>query len=72
MYQDAQELRAIRKNNSQIEIQVEWEGLTDNVDLTWEPLQQFHEDLPGLLEIFLQSAGHRKLKEEAQAQCLQT
>jgi len=72
VYQDAQALRAIRLKDGRLEIQVEWEGLPDTVDRTWEPLQQVNEDLPQLLENFLQTAGTRKLKEDAMAQCMRT
>lgn len=51
-YQDARALRGIRENDG-IEMLVEWQGLPDEMDLTWEPLQQVYEDLPGFLEDFL-------------------
>lgn len=70
VYQDALALRAIRSTDGAIDIQVEWEGLPDNIDLTWEPLQQVQEDLPELLETYLQTSGSRKLKETALAQCV--
>ena len=46
---------------------VEWEGLPDTVDLTWEPFEQVLEDLPGLLEDFLHTSGKWELKQKALA-----
>lgn len=39
-FQDEKEIRSIRDNRERLEIQIEWEGLTDNVDPTWEPTDQ--------------------------------
>lgn len=68
-FQDARELRGIRKREGQIEIRVEWDGLPDVVDLTWEPLETVQEDQPQILDYFLRTAGDRKWKPEALAQC---
>lgn len=68
-YQDARALRGIRRAEELIEICVEWEGLPDVVDLTWEPLKTAQEDLPRMLGEFLKSTGDRKLKQQALAQC---
>ena len=68
-FQDVKELRRIRMKEDRIEIEVEWEGLPDEVDMTWELLSQFQEDLPELLTQFLKTAGSRKLKEETLSQC---
>lgn len=72
VYQDARALRAIRERDGHIEIQVEWEGLPDEVDLTWEPLGQVHEDLPEHIAEYLRTSGSRKLKETAIARCTST
>lgn len=48
---------------------MEWLGLTDKVDQTWEPLKNVLEGLPGLLENFLHTAGDRKLEAEARRLC---
>ena len=61
----AHALHGIREVRGDLQILVEWEGLPDDVDQTWEPLAQIFEDLPGLLEDFLHSGGDRKLKRAA-------
>lgn len=43
-------------------IQIEWSGLPDRSDSTWEPILQVEEDLPGMLEDFLETARERELK----------
>ena len=64
-YQDAHELVGIRKCGDRIDIAVQWEGLPDEDDRTWEPLLQVHEDIPRLLTDFLESPGQKKLKATA-------
>ncbi len=64
-YQTARKLCGIRKNKGEVEVQVEWEGLPDTSDRTWEPLEQIMADIPGVLEEFLHTAGDRNLKREA-------
>lgn len=66
-YQDASALTDIREEKEGLQLQVEWEGLPDAVDLTWEPIEQVLEDLPGLLEAFLHTAAKRELKQKALA-----
>lgn len=69
LYQDANASRSIRKHEENIEVQVEWSGLSGHVDLTWKPLLTFKEDIPEMLEAFLHSPGQRKLKQAALEQC---
>lgn len=68
-FQDAHALRHIREQDGQLELQVEWEGLPEKVDLTWAPLRTIREDLPQMLDYFLHTAGDRQLKQKALAQC---
>lgn len=68
-YQDAKQLCDIRKGAAGIEVLVEWEGLPDKIDLTWEPLGQVTDDLPGILQDFLHTSGKRNLKKEALQLC---
>lgn len=68
-YQIADCIRDIREVDGQLQVEVEWEGLPDEKDRTWEPLLQVFEDLPGRLEDFLNTAGARFLKRRALAQC---
>jgi len=68
-YQILQELRNIREVDGELQVEVEWEGLPDRDDWTWEPLQQIFEDVPGRLEDFLNTTGARVLKKRALTQC---
>ena len=70
MYQDANSLTDIRETTGDPEIEIEWEGIPDKIDRTWEPLHQVFKDLPTLLSNFLQTRGKRILKEKAKALCL--
>ena len=69
MYQSARALRSIRQTDDSLQALVEWEGLPDSEDLTWEPLLQIYEDLPGLLHDFLYTAGDMTLKRKALKVC---
>ena len=40
MYQDANALTDIRETTGDLEIEIEWEGLPDEIDRTWEPLHR--------------------------------
>lgn len=66
-YQDASALKDIREEKEGLQLLVEWEGLPDVFDLTWEPIEQFLEDLLGLLEDFLHTAAKRELKQKGLA-----
>ncbi len=52
-----------------MEVQVEWEGLPDTIDRTWELLYQVREDIPGMFEDFFHTSGERALKKKALKQC---
>lgn len=62
-------MKDIRRWDDRIQILVEWIGLPDEVDQTWEPLEMVLEDLPGFLEDVLGTAGNHKLKNEAKQLC---
>ena len=66
-YQDVAVLRDLRETARGFEVQVEWDGLPDVPDLTWEPLHQIAEDVSDMLEQFLDSPGRRRLKEKAKS-----
>ena len=63
----AHNIHAIRADEDQLQVQVEWDGLSHESDYTWEPIAQVFEDLPGVLEDFLHSSGDRTLKRRALA-----
>ena len=68
-YQIAEDIRGIREVGGELQVCVEWAGLPDRSDWTWEPLTQVFEDMPGRLQDFLHTAGDRALKQFALAQC---
>ena len=68
VYQDARNLCCIRERMGQLEILIEWDGLPDSEDRTWEPLHKVHEDIPEMLNDFLAGPGQKKLKKEALSQ----
>ena len=59
-------LRDIRQSKGELEVLVEWSGLPDAVDFTWEPASQICEDVPGIYEAFLQTPGKPAVKAKAQ------
>lgn len=63
-FQDAEEPRRIRLQEERIEFELEWESLSDEVYMAWEPLRQIQEDLPELLTQLINTPGSRKLKEK--------
>ena len=52
----------IQRTNSRLEILVQWSGLPDQVDCTWEPARQLAEDVPTVLQEFLGKPGKSELK----------
>ena len=61
-YQDAHKLVGIRKCGDRIDIAVQWEGLPDEKNRTWETLLQVNKDIPILLTDFLESPGQKTPK----------
>ena len=51
-YQVIRNLHDVRTMNGNVEIWVEWEGLPDNHDFTWEPLTQLYADVPEMVREF--------------------
>lgn len=66
--QTTKALHDIREAEDGVEVLVEWAGLPDTCDRTWEPIGVLFEDLPGLLQDYLQTAGKRDLKRQTLAQ----
>ncbi len=64
-FQSAKALRDIGVVDSNVRLLVEWEGLPDRCDFTWEPLSLVHEDIPGMVQEFLAAPGSRSLKDKA-------
>lgn len=60
-------IHAIRKKNNEYEVQFEWEGLPQTNDWSWEPIDSIREDVPGVLEDFLHTAGNRLIKRKVLA-----
>lgn len=44
---------------------MEWNGLPDEIDWTWESLSQANEDVPELLKELLTTTGNMNCKQEA-------
>lgn len=66
-YQTVLKITDIRETEGKIQIEIEWEGLPDREDRTWEELGNMKEHIPGLLHDFLGSAEKRDLKRRALA-----
>ena len=62
-------IRDIRRKDTSFEFMIEWEGLPDSVDMTWEPLETVKEDLPGIIQDYLYTANKRELKHQALKLC---
>lgn len=68
-YQDFERFCGIRMRENEVELRVEWRGLPEKVDETWEPIQMALEDLPLQLEEYMRSPGDRKVKTDALRRC---
>ena len=64
-YEIAGRLCEIMKKGDELFVRVQWEGLPDEADHTWESLKKLSEDIPDLLTTFLKSPGNNCLKNEA-------
>ena len=65
--QIAKRIHSIRQGDDDEEVRIEWEGLPSELDWSWEPINLIWEDIPGVLEHFLHTAGNRHLKSKALA-----
>ena len=52
-YEDIHRLRELKKNGGEFFVRVEWEGLPDEIDHTWESTKNLNEDVPEMLREFL-------------------
>ncbi len=57
----------IREVDNRIEILVEWEGMPEHEEWSWEPLDHLAEDVPELTKSFLSTARKRTLKLKARS-----
>ena len=57
------DISGIRKDG--IFVQVQWLGLLDKKDWTWQKLEEQHEDVPDRVEEFLKSSGKKTVVKEA-------
>ena len=51
-YQTVYKLRSVGKKDNDTHIEVEWEGLPDPSDYTWEPALNIYQDVPEMFESF--------------------
>lgn len=58
-------IHGIKEVAGDLQVQLEWSGLPDPAEYTWEPIFQVFEDLPGILEDFLHTSSDRVLKNRA-------
>lgn len=57
------EIRGVRERDGEYEVLVEWLGC-ERSDDTWEPVQVMVEDVPGLVQDYLYTAGERNIKKK--------
>lgn len=62
VYMEARGISGRRMQREQFDVEIEWDGLPDVEDRTWEPLKQIETDVLELLKCFLSSSGKWKLK----------
>ena len=51
---------------------MQWHGLPDEADWTWEPVVQLHKDVPALVMDFFESPGKKRIEKKAQNVLVQT
>ena len=69
IYYEIDSLKDIREGENGFEFLVNWKGLPDEIDYTWEPLHQLLEDVPEILIRFLKSGPVTDLKRKAIRLC---
>lgn len=63
-YHLTDKVTGVRKGKHGYELQIHWMGSMDNADVTWKPLKNICDDVPGILKDFLHTPGEAKLKRE--------
>lgn len=61
-YHLVDEIKGVRKRKGSYEVTVKWLGFDDDEDMTWDPIDNIRDDLPGILEDFLYTPKERNLK----------
>lgn len=64
-YQVIERIRDITEEGGDLSIRIEWDGLPDMADWTWEPFKQVVEDGAALVEEYLMTTEKRALKQRA-------
>ena len=64
-YEEIEELLDIGEGEHGILVQVKWLGLPDDCDFTWQPIAELYEDVPDLLNTFLDYCTKENIVEEA-------
>ena len=54
-YHTVKQFHDIKNTSGQLHLHVEWEGLPDACDFTWEPVQQLLEDVPDMVKIYAEN-----------------
>lgn len=63
MTQIVDRIKGVRKRKGKYELLVAWMGYEEG-DNTWEPIETMLEDIPGVVEDYMYTAGDRNLKRE--------
>ena len=67
-FSSVENILGIKEEEHGLMLKIMWTGLPDPQDYTWEPLTMLHEDIPDLLNAFLNTPGDRSLKTKAKHQ----
>lgn len=63
------DFKGIRKQATGLEICIEWNGIPDHDNFTWEPLLMINEDVLGVLQDFLMTSGIPHMTQESLRIC---
>lgn len=67
-YEVLEAILDIKEHEGGIWLQLQWEGLPDDRDYTWSPLDTIHEDVPDMLREFLSKTRKREVATKAASQ----
>ena len=65
VYEELSKIRGISGNGRRTEVLIEWDGLPDEPDWTWEPIDNVFLDVADALKEYLLSPGNRSQKQAA-------
>lgn len=59
-YEVAERIREVGEDGKKLFLRVEWEGLPDERDWTWQPLSELYADIPEMVCVFLSTFPSKK------------